>query len=296
MSYSSVPITSDNRTDLEYPHDKPSWKTWNSGRPSSKGVPLASRAQGNNITEFSRGFTALSIDESSNAKTTSFSYSPESDSLTSLSRPKRIPTNERPKAILSHSLRPVLVKLLPHVLAALVIVAIVQLSFQEQYWMDLVPPNQHISPGLTQGGALNALQLAAKLVELIILSSLSFIVMYTAQQYLLGKSGLPLGLMASPHQVVTGELLRRNGFWSAWNGRSTFTGASPWVYTPYWLLCLLATLLVAITGPSAAIAVIPSLDWFPVGQTIHERPFSVLHLQCHYRALAFGSHARQLEW
>ena len=138
--------------------------------------------------------------------------------------------------------------------------------------MDLVPPNQQISPGLTQGGALNALQLAAKLVELVILASLSFIVMYTSQRYLLGRSGLPLGLMASPHQVITGELLRRKGFWSAWNTKSTFNGSTPWVYTPFWFLCLVSALLVMITGPSAAIAVIPTLDWFPLSKPFLNDP------------------------
>ena len=130
--------------------------------------------------------------------------------------------------------------------------------------MDLLPPTQHIAPGLTQSGALNALQLAAKMVELVIMASMSFIVMHSAQRYLLGKSGLPLGLMASPHQIMTGELLRRKGFWSAWNARSTFNGAS--AYTPFWILCLAATLLIIITGPSAAIAVIPTLNWFSVNK------------------------------
>ncbi|KAF8850482.1 hypothetical protein BDZ45DRAFT_770093 [Acephala macrosclerotiorum] len=41
----------------------------------------------------------------------------------------------------------------------------VQLSFRNVYWMDLKSPQKYISPELTQGGALNFLQLAAKLHE-----------------------------------------------------------------------------------------------------------------------------------
>ena len=204
----------------------------------------------------------------------SFSKALPSYSFDSFELSKDRRTTEQPKPILQHGLRPILIKITPHIFTILVIVSIVQLSFREQYWMDLVPPQQYIIAGLTQGGALNALQLAAKVVEMIILASLSFIIMFTAQRYLLGESGLPLGLMASPHQVITGELLRRKGFWSSWNTKSTFNGSTPLPgYTPrsgFYVFCRPS--LVTVTGPSAAIAVIPSLDWFSMNKPFVSDP------------------------
>ena len=51
-------------------------------------------------------------------------------------------------------------KLLPHLAAGAVTAAVVQLSFRNEYCMDLVDPRVEILPGITHGGALNVLQLA----------------------------------------------------------------------------------------------------------------------------------------
>ncbi len=267
MSYSSIPLSEglgryDRKTDPIYPHDRPVHKQWGSKHLESERSGLTSTSEPRDITIFSPNMSGVPTDEkpSSRVEITTISNKFPNDSQNRFNRPKRVPTNERPKPVLEHGTRTMLIKVLPHLFAMIIIVAIVQLTFREHYWMDLVPPNQRIISGLTQGGALNALQLAAKLVELVALASLSSIVLYTPQRYLLGKSGLPLGLLASPHQIITGELLRRKGFRTAWNTKSTFNGSTPWAYTPFWILCLLATVLVTITGPSAAIAVIPSLD------------------------------------
>jgi hypothetical protein len=79
-------------------------------------------------------------------------------------------TKEKPKIAFGKGLRGNWIKFYPHLLAIAVTLAVVQLSFRNVYWMDLKPPNHRITPGLTQGGALNFLQLAAKLHEYVLLS------------------------------------------------------------------------------------------------------------------------------
>ena len=54
-------------------------------------------------------------------------------------------------------------KFVLHIFSVHVTAGVVQLSFRNVYWMDLQCSNKDITPGLTQGGALNFLQLATKL-------------------------------------------------------------------------------------------------------------------------------------
>ncbi|KAH0843341.1 hypothetical protein AYO21_10495 [Fonsecaea monophora] len=148
-------------------------------------------------------------------------------------------------------------KLLPHWVASAVTLAVAQLSFRNRYWMDLMDPNIEILPGITQGGALNALQLAAKLHELVLVASLGTIVMHVAQVHLIGNHGLPLGMLANSFAIGSGDYLRTKGFWSSiWTGKAH--------YWRFWLLSLFATILATLAGPSSAIAVIPSLNWFSI--------------------------------
>ncbi|KAI1615976.1 hypothetical protein EDD37DRAFT_646177 [Exophiala viscosa] len=152
-------------------------------------------------------------------------------------------------------------KLLPHLAASVITLVVVEINFRSLYWMDLVAPNVHILPGISQGGALNALQLAAKLHELILVASLGTIVMHVAQAHMVGNHGLPLGLLTNSFAVGSGDFLRTKAFWaSAWTSKAH--------YLRFWLLSLLATLLATLAGPSSAIAVIPSLNWFPL-----DKPF-----------------------
>lgn len=147
--------------------------------------------------------------------------------------------------------------LLPHLATSAITTVVVGLNFRNVYWMDLLAPNVQILPGITQDGALNALQLAAKLHELLLVASLGTIVLHVAHAHLTGNHGLPLGLVTNAFSIGSGDFLRRKAFWtSAW--------ASKAHYWRFWLLSLLATILATLSGPSSAIAIIPSLDWFPV--------------------------------
>ncbi|KUJ07741.1 uncharacterized protein LY89DRAFT_742513 [Mollisia scopiformis] len=156
-------------------------------------------------------------------------------------------------------------KLLPHMLAIVVTAAVVQLSFRNVYWMDLKAPHENISPGLTQSGALNFLQLAAKLHELLILASISSIVLYAVQSHLTGPSGLPLVMVANSFELTSGQFLRRKSFWTVPWSVDVTTGKK-FFYLKFWLLSLLAAALVVLSGPSSAIAVIPTLNYFEISE------------------------------
>ncbi len=164
---------------------------------------------------------------------------------------------EGPKEAIRTGFWPNSYKLLPHLAASAVTIAVIQLSFRNEYWMDLKDPNVEILPGITQGGAMNALQLAAKLHELILVASLGNIIMHFAQSYLVTNRGLPLGLIATGFAIGSGDYLRTKAYWS-----SIRTGKAH--YWRFAMLSLFATLLATLAGPSSAIAVIPSLNWFSI--------------------------------
>ncbi|KUJ24498.1 uncharacterized protein LY89DRAFT_23759 [Mollisia scopiformis] len=189
--------------------------------------------------------------------------------LTGLSDISKSATGERPKVAIKPGLRNNWKKIAPHIVAASITVAVCQLSFRDVYWMDLRPPNQLVALNLTQGGALNALQLAAKLHELIILASISSIVLHAVQHHLNGVNGLPLGMITNAFELGSGQFLRRGSFWSSlWRVDPVTGKRSRWL--SFWLLSLFSTILVTLAGPSSAIAVIPTLGYFDLHHPFNE--------------------------
>ena len=180
---------------------------------------------------------------------------------------------EEPKVAIRYGFIKNLPLLVPHFIAILVSLAVVQLSFRNHYWMDLAPPQMDISPGITQSGALNALQFAAKLHELIIIASLTTLLMHAVRTHLLGKAGLPFGLLASGFQVSSGDFLRRKGFWASWlAGRKSDDLFTRLRYLPYLLLFLASAIIATLSGPSSAIAIVPTLDWFNLDHPFATNP------------------------
>lgn len=162
--------------------------------------------------------------------------------------------------------------------AITVTVAVCQLSFRNVYWMDLKPPSQLVALSLTQGGALNALQLAAKLHELLIMASISSIVLHAVQHHLNSTKGLPLVMITNAFELGSAQFLRRGSFWSLlWRVDPVTGKRSP--YLSFWLLSIFSTILVTLSGPSAAIAVIPTLGYFDLHQPFNDTilPFYVIN-------------------
>jgi hypothetical protein len=125
--------------------------------------------------------------------------------------------------------------------------------------MDLKDPNDEIALGFTQSGALNALQLAAKLHELLLVACLGAVVMHFAQASMVGNRGLPLGMLTNAFSIGSGDYLRTSAYWS-----SIRTGKAH--YWRFFLISMLATILATLAGPSAAISMIPQLNWFHISK------------------------------
>lgn len=172
-------------------------------------------------------------------------------------RIERADTLERPKPAIVKGLRANYRKFIPHLASIIVTTAVVQLNFRQQYWMDLQDPRKNISPGITQGGALNALQLAAKCHEVILVASLGKTVLRFAQHYLVGPRGLPLGFLTNSFLIGSGDFVFTKAFWSSvWSNKSH--------YWRFFTISLLAAMLAVLVGPSSAIVVIPSLNYYPL--------------------------------
>jgi hypothetical protein len=224
------------------------------------------------------GYTGNDITTFTNVINGGESKSPPMRSASTLYEPVR--PREPPKVAIRTGLRTNLPSLLPHLMAVAATLGVASLSYRGVYWMDLVPPQKLIAPFLTQSGALNALQFAAKLHELLILASLTTIVMSAMRAHLLGQAGLPFGLIASGFQIFSGEWLRRKSFWASWkaqNPSGSFSGRYPFV--PFLTLFIVSSLLATLAGPSSAIAIVPSLNWFPLPQPFNTTvlPFFVFN-------------------
>lgn len=170
--------------------------------------------------------------------------------------------------------------LLPHLIAVAATWGVISLSYRGVYWMDLVPPTKLVAPLLTQSGALNALQFAAKVHELFILASLTTIVMYAMRTQLLEQAGLPFGLIASGFQIFSGEWLRRKSFWASWKARqSSGSYFNRYPFIPFLTLFVISSILATLAGPSSAIAIVPTLNWFPLPQPFNTTvlPFFVFN-------------------
>jgi hypothetical protein len=124
-------------------------------------------------------------------------------------------TGEKPKLAIRQGLHGNWWKLVPHIATVRATAGVVQLSFPNVYWMNVQPPDKNISPGLSQSGALNFLQLTAKIHELLILTSISSIVLHIVQLHLTGQDGLPVGMVANAFDLGSAQFLRRESFWSS---------------------------------------------------------------------------------
>ncbi|RVX73117.1 hypothetical protein B0A52_02244 [Exophiala mesophila] len=187
-------------------------------------------------------------------------------------RIERADTLERPKPAIVKGLRANYRKFIPHLASIIVTTAVVQLSFRKQYWMDLQDPSANISPGLTQSGALNALQLAAKCHEVILVASLGKTVLRFAQHYLVGPRGLPLGFLTNSFLIGSGDFIFTKAFWSSvWSNKAH--------YWRFFTISLFAAMLAVLVGPSSAIAVIPSLNYYPLNAPFEQEmlPFYIFN-------------------
>lgn len=117
------------------------------------------------------------------------------------------------------------------------------LDFKQQYWYDEDRPTVR-----------NALQFPAKVLELLILASISSMVLHHAKRHLIGKHGIPFGLLSASYRVENVLLLRKKAFWWSAFRRNTWRLG---------IFVAFAALYSVLVGPSTAIAMIPSAGFYP---------------------------------
>lgn len=163
--------------------------------------------------------------------------------------------NEKPDIALKRSIIPLLISFLVHIIPTISTISVVQLSIFKVYWFDSDPeseliPWKRVKVSLNE--LLNLLQFVAKIHEILLVGSLAAMVMHRVRVRLLGKHGLPFGMVVGGYNVGSAEYLLSAAFRSGFNRR----------FWPLSLLIFAFTLLANTLGPASAIALVPNLDWW----------------------------------
>jgi hypothetical protein len=172
------------------------------------------------------------------------------------------PAIELPSSTWYATKRPTFLELLIHVCAITTTTVIISINFAGLYWYDLERPDIDVSLYATthtvsQSTKLKWFQIAAKAHESIMMASFSFILIYHVQKWILGQ-GLPFGFLDAPILIGAGGgvgVVSRQRFWTAFTSsrRATLLG----------IVLIFFIILSQVIGPSSAIAMIPSLAWWP---------------------------------
>jgi len=137
---------------------------------------------------------------------------------------------------------------------------ILQLSFRHIYWRGTSSSDSHASR-YSIGETLSILQIVAKVHEILIVTSLSYLVLHYIRQQLCSPSGLSFGLFTSAYQTTFCGHPLSHAFWQTCKSfirKRTFQ----WRAFGLVLLMVLAALLGVAAGPASAIAVLPRLSWW----------------------------------
>jgi hypothetical protein len=106
------------------------------------------------------------------------------------------------------------------------------------------------------------MQFAAKVHESLTVVSLFHVVIHYLRRDLLGSRGVPLGLLSSGFQLTSVAYMFSAKFW----GGVCSKGQRAVRRAPLVLIILVAFTLANLAGPSSAVAMIPRLDWWSVGE------------------------------
>ncbi|KAF4461323.1 short-chain dehydrogenase [Fusarium albosuccineum] len=149
---------------------------------------------------------------------------------------------------------------LVHVISVGATIAIVQLSFRDVYWFDeKTSAVSWYKYSIDEQTGKKALQFVAKIHEALIVSSLSAMILHIVRRMLIGHGpGLSFALLAGAYRLGSIPWLFSTGFWSPLKNSKSYRNR-------LFALCLgLAFVYANLVGPSSAIAIIPTLDWWPV--------------------------------
>jgi hypothetical protein len=130
---------------------------------------------------------------------------------------------------------------------------ILSINFRNTYWSDTGAPNVNTK--------LEALQFAAKLYEILFCASLASTGLHLLRRALWSSEGVPLGSLVTSYGFSNVSVLLSPAFWGG------FVMAMRPRQQPrhfaFMIFLVLSILMAAVAGPSAAIILIPQLDWWP---------------------------------
>jgi len=151
--------------------------------------------------------------------------------------------------IITRSWNSVVIKTIVHFVSVAISAYILSLNFQEVYYANIGAPNI--------GLFLNSLQFAAKAHEILMCASLSAIVIHRIRYDLLGNDGVPLGLSLAGYNLASNSYLRSQLCLQSLNRNF-------WRWLPLSILVVGGWGLSLVVGPSSAILIIPTQDWWEI--------------------------------
>jgi hypothetical protein len=161
-----------------------------------------------------------------------------------ISLPRQQSYEEEPEIALKSG--PPVIELLVHIVAVGAIGVLAWASYTNVFFEDFSMVNTS-----WQNMRIKLWQLGAKLHELFMLASLSFIVAYYTRKLLIGRNGIPFGFLHGSGVIGSPEVLIKPRFRAGL--------VRNW---PFGVLLIVVCAISLILGPSSAIMMIPSLGWF----------------------------------
>ncbi|MCJ1389676.1 hypothetical protein MMC18_002533 [Xylographa bjoerkii] len=172
------------------------------------------------------------------------------------------PASEIPKSVFRTSLKAALSNSAIHILPILASITVVTLNLKTIYVGRTLT-------GQIESAAINIamLQVTAKLVELLIIASLTNIVVYTIRMEMVLGDGVPLGAVGGAFMFSSLSYLWSPELWGSFQSNSTLS-----VKLRLYGILILSGLLAATVGPSTAVLIIPrDQDWSAGGSEIYIR-------------------------
>jgi hypothetical protein len=174
----------------------------------------------------------------------------------------RSPKREVPKPVFRTSVKTALSNLAVHLLPILASITVVTLNLKTIYLGETLT-------GSTQSAAINIamLQVTAKLVDLLIISSLASILAHTIRKEMALGNGVPLGAIGGAFMFSSLSYLWSAELWGSLRSKLTRPAKLRVLGT-----IMLSVLLAATVGPSTAVLLIPGYQaWNAGGSQIYIR-------------------------
>lgn len=163
-------------------------------------------------------------------------------------------TEESPKYIYQSRRRKLLGSIV-HLVPIAASASVVSLNFAQVYWADIGIPNQNTY--------LDALQFAAQLLDILIVTSLWHMLLHFTQKQMISSEGMTFGSFLGVYQFQNFRYLFGPMFLSGFSPRMRFNWSKSGIAKGFLkFLTIYAALASFVGGPVSAIAIIPKLHWW----------------------------------